>query len=242
MRDWFPVSAYGIFAHLCDVLRPESKIGSLFNDIHPNHGIFSPLLVDTDSRQLFPVSAFFDLQQFMRDIATITDSGRGPAITKALVSLSVFRNYDHKRAPSGFKLRHIPALLEDCFYRVSGSGENWSERADSYTGRWKIVMINAMQFQDAHIYDLATMADSATPVATQDGEIGFSAYNSAGWRKIVEHVHQSATLTEWHRTHARHQIYAHNKRVDLDSVKSTSAQLVQIESESAAVSICEESL
>ena len=25
MRDWFPVSAYGIFAHLCDVLRPDRR-------------------------------------------------------------------------------------------------------------------------------------------------------------------------------------------------------------------------
>jgi hypothetical protein len=235
MRDWFPVSAYGIFGHLCDVLRPESKIGSLFNDIHPNHGIFSPLLVDTDSRQMIPVGTFFNLQQFMRDIVAITDTGRGPAITKALVSLSVFRNFDHKRAPAGFELRHIPALLEDCFYRVAGSGENWSKRADSYNGRWKIVMTNAMQFQDAQIYDLATMADSATPVATQEGEINFSAYNSGGWRRIVEHVHQTATLTEWHRTHTRHQIYAHDKRVDLNLVRSASAQLVQIEAESAAV-------
>jgi uncharacterized radical SAM superfamily Fe-S cluster-containing enzyme len=239
MRDWFPVSAYGIFGHLCDALRPESKIGSLFNDIHPNHGIFSPLLVDTDSGQMIPVGAFFDLQQFMHDIVAITDSGRGPAITKSLVSLSALRNFDHKRAPLGFKLRDISALLEDCFYRVSGSGENWSERADSYNGRWKIVMTNAMQFQDAQIYDFATTADSATPVATQEGEIGFSAYNSAGWRKIVEHVHQTATLTEWHRTHSRHQIYAHDKRVDLDSVRITSAQLVQIEAETASVSACE---
>ena len=50
-------------------------------------------------------------------------------------------------------------------------------------------MINPMSFQDAHTYDFATTADSATPVATQEGEIGFSAYNSAGWRRIVEHVH-----------------------------------------------------
>jgi len=151
------------------------------------------------------------------------------------VLLSVFRNFDHKRAPSGFELYHIPALLEDCFYRVSGSGENWSERADSYNGRWKIVMANAMQFQDAHIYDLATVADSATPVATQEGEIGFSAYNSAGWRRVVEHVHQTAMLTEWHRTHPRHQIYFHGKRVDLDSARNVSARLVQIESDTAAV-------
>ena len=100
MRDWFPVSAYGIFAHLCDVLQPESKIGSLFNDIHPNHGIFSPLLIDADAKEMIPVGRFFNLQQFMRDTVEITDLARGPAITKALVSLSVFRNFDHKRAPS----------------------------------------------------------------------------------------------------------------------------------------------
>jgi 7,8-dihydro-6-hydroxymethylpterin dimethyltransferase len=242
MRDWFPVSAYGIFAHLCDVLRPESKIGSLFNDIHPNHGIFSPLLVNADSKQMIPVGAFFNLQQFMRDIVEITDSARGPGITKTLVSLAVFRNFDHAQAPSGFDLRHIPALLEDCFYRVSGSGDNWSERADSCNGRWKIVMTNAMWFQDAHIYDFATMADSTTPVATQEGEISFSAYNSAGWRKIVEHVHQTASLTEWHRTHPRHRIYANDKRVDFESVSGTTSRLVQIEPETASVSVCEEQL
>jgi uncharacterized radical SAM superfamily Fe-S cluster-containing enzyme len=224
---------------LCDILHPESKIGSLFNDIHPNHGIFSPLLVDTDSRQVIPIGAFFNLQQFMRDIVEITDLARGPAITKALVLVAAFRNFDHNRAPSGLEPRHIPALLRDCFYRVSGSGKNWSERANSYDGRWKIVMTNAMWFQDGYIYDLATMADSTTPVATQEGEISFSAYNSAGWRKIVEHVHQTATLTEWHRTHPRHQIYAHEKRVHLDSVRSASARLLQIESEPAAVSVCE---
>src|SRR5271165_3121807 len=178
----------------------------------------------------------------MRDIVEITDSARGAAITKTLVALAVFRNFDQKRAPFGFDSRHIPALLSDCFYRVSGFGENWSERANSYDGRWKIVMTNAMWFQDAYIYDLATMADSTTPVATQEGEISFSAYNSAGWRRIVEHVHKTATLTEWHRTHPRHQIYANDKRVDLDSVRSIASHLVRIELEPTTASAWEEQL
>ena len=37
---------------------------------------------------MIPVGAFFDLQQFMRDIVEITDSARGPAITKTLVVAS----------------------------------------------------------------------------------------------------------------------------------------------------------
>jgi uncharacterized radical SAM superfamily Fe-S cluster-containing enzyme len=28
MRDWFPVSAYGAFAHLCDLLHPNAELGS----------------------------------------------------------------------------------------------------------------------------------------------------------------------------------------------------------------------
>ena len=242
MRDWFPASAYGIFAHLCDVLHPEAKVGSLFSDIHPNHGIFSPLLVNADTKEMIPVAAFFDVEQFMRDIVEITDSGRGPAITKALVSLSVLRNFDQDRAPSGFGTHHLHGLLEDCFYRVAGSGENWSERAYSYDGRWKVVITNAMWFQDGYNFDLSTMADSTTPVATQEGEINFSVYNSARWRKVVEHAHQTATLPEWHRKHSRHAIYANGKRVDLDHVRRTQNQLVQIESEPVPVSASEEHL
>jgi len=67
MRDWFPVAAYGVFAHLCDVLHPNAKIGSLFNDIHPNHGIFSPVLINADTKEMIPVARFFDVEQFLRD-------------------------------------------------------------------------------------------------------------------------------------------------------------------------------
>jgi uncharacterized radical SAM superfamily Fe-S cluster-containing enzyme len=84
MRDWFPVSDYGIFAHLCDVLNPKAMLGSLFPDTHPNHGIFSLLLIDADQKTAVPIPSFFNLEQFMRDIVDITDRGRGPASTKAL--------------------------------------------------------------------------------------------------------------------------------------------------------------
>jgi tetraether lipid synthase len=239
LRDWFPVSAYGIFAHLCDVLRPDAIVGSLFNDIHPNHGIFSPLLVNADTKQVMPVAAFFNVEQFMRDVVEITDSARPPAITKTLVSLSVLRNFDSSSAPSGFSVRNLRGLLMDCFYRISGSGEDWSEHAYSYDGRWRIVMANAMWFQDQYIYDVSAISDSTTPVATQEGEISFSAYNSAGWRKVVEHAHQTATLTEWYRTHPRHQIYAKGRQIDLGHPAS---KFVQIECEPRTISACEEHL
>ena len=51
MRDWFPVSAYAAFAHLCDVLHPNAELGSLFCDIHPNQGIFSPMLINSQHKR-----------------------------------------------------------------------------------------------------------------------------------------------------------------------------------------------
>src|SRR5258708_7832510 len=141
MRDWFPLSAYGIFAHLCDVLNPDVELGSLFQETHPNRGIFSPLLVDTHQKDAIPIPVFFNLERFMRDVVEIADSGRGPTATRTLVSLSVLRNFNRHKAPSGFDLGDLRPLLEDCFYRLAGSSEHWSQKAYSYDRRWRVMIV-----------------------------------------------------------------------------------------------------
>ena len=235
MRDWFPLSDFGIFAHLSDVLNPEAKLGSLFQETHPNRGIFSALLVDTHQKQAVPVPAFFNLEQFMRDIVEITDSGRGEAPTRALVSLSILRNFDQEKAPSGFGLAQLRSLFEDSLYRVAGNGEDWSQKAYSYDGRWRIMILNGMWFQDAFNYDFAGICNSTTPVAITQGEISFCAYYGGGWRKVVEHQSRTVKLAEWHKTHGRHEIYANGKSVDLGQpMQATDPQLVQIEPEPLA--------
>ena len=216
MRDWFPVSDYGVFAHLCDVLNPNAVLGSLFPDTHPHQGIFSLLLIDSVQKVAVPIPSFFNLEQFMRDIVEITDRGRGPAATKVLVSLSVLRNFDQKKAPLGFGLVQLRGLLEDCFYRVAGSSDDWSQKAYSYDARWRVMTVNGLWFQDAFNYDFSAISNSSIPVATQQGEISFCAYNGGGWRKVVEHMNRSATLAEWRRSHPHHEIYAKGKRVELE--------------------------
>lgn len=235
MRDWFPVSAYGAFAHLCDILHPNAELGSLFNDIHPDHGIFSPVLVNAHTKEVVPVAKFFDVEQFVRDIIEITDSGRTPAIIKSMVHLSLIRNFHSDNAPPDFGVAQLRELLADCVYRVAGSGPNWSKQAYAYNGAWKLVMVSPMRFQDLYNYDLSTISNSTTPVATQEGEISFCAYNGARWRKVVEHLHQTASLASWHRTHPRHHIYSKGTQVDFDQPSSPAGQLVQIESERTTV-------
>jgi 7,8-dihydro-6-hydroxymethylpterin dimethyltransferase len=231
MRDWFPVSDYGIFAHLCDVLTPHAELGSLFPDTHPNHGMFSLLLVDTDQKAALPIPSFFNLEQFMRDIVEITDRARRPASTRALVRLSVLRNFDQKKAPSGFGLAQLRGLLKDCFYRVAGSSDDWSQKTYSYAGRWRVMTVNGLWFQDAFNYDFSAISNASTPVATQQGEISFCSYNGGGWRKVIEHMNRTATLAEWYKSHPRHEIYTKGKNVDLAQPigGKVETSLVQIE-------------
>ena len=232
LRDWFPMSAYGVLAHLCDVLNPNAELGSVFDDTHPDHGVFSPLLIDAQTKQATPLAAFFNMEQFIRDLVEITDSGRGPAATKSLLSLSVLRNFNPGRAPREFGYGEFLGLLKDCFYRIAGSSEDWSQRAYSHVGRWRVLMVNCVHFQDQFNYDLSTISGSSS-VATQDGEISFSAYNGGCWRKIVEHKHKTASLAEWHRTHSRHEIYAKDKMVNVDRAGKIPNRLVQIDAEPA---------
>src|SRR5690606_5948330 len=58
--------------------------------------------------------------------------------------------------------------------------------------------------------------------ATQEGEISFCAYNTGiGWRNIIEKMHMTATLTKWYEEHGRHEIFAGNKKVGLDTTEHT---------------------
>jgi tetraether lipid synthase len=112
---------------------------------------------------------------------------------------------------------------------VAGSGPGWSERAYAYNGVWRLVMVSPMAFQDNYNYDLSLISNSSTPVATQEGEINFCAYNGGRWRRIVEHLHKTASLTEWNRSHGRYPIYAKGKEVDMGSRRVPQRDLVQID-------------
>ena len=175
------------------------------------------------------------MEQFVRDIVEITDSGRKPAIIKSMVLLSLVRNFESDDAPPDFGIAQLRGLFADCVYRVAGSGPNWSEQAYAYNGVWRLVMVSPMAFQDNSNYDLATISHSTTPMATQEGEINFCAYNGGGWRRIVEHLHQTAKVVDWNRSHGRHPIYAKGKEVDLGAHGAPRTDLVQIERQQTTV-------
>jgi hypothetical protein len=225
MRDWFPMSAYGILANLFDSLTPNAAMGSLYADVHPDRGIFSPLLVNRVTRRAVPISSFLNVDQTLADIVRITDRSRGSRISKAQLVLSVLRNFDPRKAPKGLSRSDLKYLFESISPRLKCDMEDWESRENS-DPEWRFLCLSGMWFQDLFNYDIDTIRMDVTPVATPEGEISFSAYNAAGWRKIVEHLHKTATLPEWHRTHGRHEIFANGALVNIETKRESQRDLV----------------
>ena len=214
LRDWFPTSAYSTFANLFDNMHPESAMGSIYSDVHPDRGVFSPLLVNQKTKQTVPIASFVNVDRLLRDVIAIADDGGDARLMKARLALSVARNFDARRAPAGITLASLWPILERLEIRYKSDAPNWSEQ-DNTDAEWRLLIVAASWFQDLFGYDLSADRMDATPVATVEGEIAFSAYNAAGWRQIVEHQHQTASLAEWHQRHGRHRIYAHGKLIPL---------------------------
>ena len=79
---------------------------------------------------------------------------------------------------------------------------------------WRVLCVEGMWFQDLWTYDFRRTEMCVIPYGTQEGEISFCAYNTGvGWRQIIENMHQTATLAEWHKTRGRHDIFAKGKQV-----------------------------
>lgn len=217
MRDWFPMSAYSVVGNLFDHLNPTASVGSMFADAHPSQAIFSPLLVHQRTRQVVPIASFLNVERLLVDLVQITDQSRGPGWINAQLPLAVLRNFDATRAPAGFGPGDLARLVEQLLPRFRSEAVDWHVK-DNADPEWRFLMVAGMWFQDLFNFAFDVIGMDPARVGTVDGEISFCAHNSAGWRQVLEHVHKTASLGEWHRTHGRHPIYANGTVVPLHLV------------------------
>jgi uncharacterized radical SAM superfamily Fe-S cluster-containing enzyme len=216
MRDWYPLSTYSAFTSVMDILQgPDASWGWSACNCHPNCGVFSLLVVNRRTREWSPLFRFFNYEQFIKDVALITDSARGKALTTAQLALAIMRNYRAEKAPEGFPISQIVNLFKPSSAR-SDSDRNDRMKTRSAADEWRVLCVEGMWFQDLWTYDFRRTEMCVIPYGTQQGEISFCAYNTGvGWRQIVESMHMTASLAQWHKTKGRHEIYAKGKRVEL---------------------------
>jgi uncharacterized radical SAM superfamily Fe-S cluster-containing enzyme len=221
MRDWFPLSSYSAFTSVMDILQGSAAPwGWSSCNCHPNCGIFSLLVVNRQTNEWIPLFRFFNYEQFIRDVAVITDTGRGRRLTGFQLGLAILKNFNAKKAPKGFAITQIIRMF------MPSSSKSDSDRNDRMKMRsdedvWRVLAVEGMWFQDLWNYDFRRTEMCVIPYGTQEGEISFCAYNTGvGWRQIIEDIHQTATLAEWHKTKGRHEIYAKGKKVQLPTLEN----------------------
>ena len=227
VRDWFPLSFLSTFSDWADLVHgPDAAWGQVACGCHPNCGVGMAIMVDKETREAVPVTAFLDADQFAKDIARINDWARSSWISVAGMALALVRNYDAFHAPTHFRAVDMLRKLDKGLGATSrdyGDVSGKRTMADIFRrrrDRWNLLFVAGMWFQDLFNYDFRRTEQCIIPYATQEGEISFCAYNTGmGWRNIVEKMHMSATLTKWYEEHGRHEIFAGGKSVKLNSTE-----------------------
>ncbi len=226
VRDWFPISFMGTFTDWADQVHgPEAPWGNLTCGCHPNCGVGMGVMIDKETKEAVPVTEFLNADQLAKDVAAVTDAGRGRWLSVAGMALAVVRNYDAFKSPTHFTIRDLLRKFDKTFGATPHSNEKYGSVEATRTrqdiekrrdDRWNFLFIAGMWFQDLFNYDFRRTEMCIIPYATQQGEISFCAYNTGvGWRNIIEQMHMTASLTKWYEEHGRHEIFAGNKAVPL---------------------------
>jgi len=226
-RDWFPISFMSTFSDWADLIHgPSADWGQLSCGCHPNCGTGMAVMIDKETKEFRPVTAFLNAEQLSKDIASVNDAARGRFLSVVGVALSLLRNYKPFEAPSAFKLTDLLQKMDKCFgatgrdYGKVGPERTLADVEKRRKDRWNFLFIAGMWFQDLFNYDFRRTEQCIIPYATQEGEISFCAYNTGvGWRNIVEKMHMTATLTKWYEEKGRHEIIAGGKSVNLPSTE-----------------------
>ena len=225
VRDWFPISFMSTFTDWADLVHgPQNDWGQLTCGCHPNCGIGMGVMIDKETKEAVPVTAFLKAESLAKDIMKVNDAARGKFLSVMGMALALMKNYDPFQAPTHFKLVDLLKKFDKTF---GATGKDYGKVSGDRTvedierrraDRWNFLFIAGMWFQDLFNYDFRRTEQCIIPYATQEGEISFCAYNTGvGWRQIIEKMHMTATLTKWYEEHGRHEIFAGGKSVALNS-------------------------
>src|SRR6059058_4245133 len=84
VRDWFPISFMSTFSDFADLVHgPAADWGQLSCGCHPNCGIGMAVMCDKETKEAVPVTKFLKAEQLAKDVAAVSDAGRGRFLSVA---------------------------------------------------------------------------------------------------------------------------------------------------------------
>src|SRR5579864_57091 len=116
VRDWFPISFMGTFTDWADTVHgPDAQWGNLTCGCHPNCGVGMAVMIDKQTKEAVPVTAFLNAERLAKDLAAVNDAGRGKFLSVVGMALALMRNYDPFSAPTHFKLFDLMKKFDKTF-------------------------------------------------------------------------------------------------------------------------------
>ncbi len=136
VRDWFPISFMGTFSDWADLVKgPANEWGNLSCGCHPNCGVGMAVMIDKETKEAVPVTAFLRGKQLARDIARVNDAARGKTLSVVGMALALMRNYDPFKAPTHFKLSDLLKKFDKTFGATRQAVRQGGRHADALRHR-----------------------------------------------------------------------------------------------------------
>src|SRR5579863_5511158 len=124
-RDWFPLSFISTFSDWSDLVHgPDHQWGQLSCGCHPNCGVGMAVMVDKQTGESAPVTAFWNADQLAKDVARVNDAARGKWLSIVGMALATARNYDPFKSPTHFKLSDMFKKFDKTF---GATGKNYGK-------------------------------------------------------------------------------------------------------------------
>ena len=125
VRDWFPISFMGTFTDWADLVKgPANEWGNLSCGCHPNCGVGMAVMIDKETKEAVPVTAFLKGEQLAKDIAKVNDAARGRFLSVTGMALALMKNYDPFKSPTHFKLIDLMRKFDKTF---GATGKNYGK-------------------------------------------------------------------------------------------------------------------
>jgi len=132
----FPISFLSTFSDWADLVHgPSADWGSLCCGCHPNCGVGMPLMIDKETGEAVPVTAFLNGDRIATDIQKVNDAARGRFLSVVGMALALARNYDPFKAPTHFRFLDLLKKFDKTFGATPGAGERYGRSDPARTGK-----------------------------------------------------------------------------------------------------------
>src|SRR5512141_1129873 len=127
-RDWFPISFMSTFSDWADLIHgPSADWGQLSCGCHPNCGVGMAVMIDKETKEAVPVTAFLNGDRIAKDVAKVNDAARGRFLSNLGMALALARNYDPFKAPTHFKFTDLLKKFDKTFGATKKAAEKYGK-------------------------------------------------------------------------------------------------------------------